>query len=254
VIPPGQEGKVVLEIDSRKVHGSFRKVATVKSNDPEHPSLVLSLTGTVTPYVEAKPSDRVYLRGVYGESVSQTVTLISNEKGPFEIKSVSSNIDDKITYKLLPGDEPNSYKLKIWKNPNLPTMNTWGTITLETNSQHSPQKLIQVNVNTRGSIIVSPSLVNFGVVRVSGASPQKGDLMRKLVVFKSNGEFQIKDITFSSSRYRAEVETLMPGRRYEVKVYLSPGSSARSLNDEMTIHTDDPHESTVKVRLLARLI
>ena len=43
VIPPGQEGKINLEIAGKKVHGNFSKSATVYTNDPVHAQLTITV-------------------------------------------------------------------------------------------------------------------------------------------------------------------------------------------------------------------
>ena len=154
VIPPGQEGSITLEIDGKKVAGPFNKRATVQTNDPKHPQLTIALAGTIVAYVDVQPSTRVYLSGMYGEHISKELTVTSNDrKNDFKILGLSSNIDDKITYKVIPDAEPGKYTIKLWKNPKLPTLHTWGSLFIETNSEHSPQKIVQINVATRGAIV-----------------------------------------------------------------------------------------------------
>ena len=71
VIPPGQVGEITLEIAGEKISGNFSKNASVTTNDPRHPQLTISLSGKIIPYVQVEPSNRIYLRGMYGESVSK---------------------------------------------------------------------------------------------------------------------------------------------------------------------------------------
>jgi hypothetical protein len=251
VIAPGQEGKITLEVVGKKVSGSFSKNATVHSNDPDHPRLTLSIAGQIMHYVDIQP-ERVYLRGMYGEAVSKELTVVSNEKKKdFQILELSSNIDDKITYRIEPEAEPGRYKVKLFKNPKLPTLNTWGSLTVKTNSEKSPEKIIQVNVVTRGSIVCQPTTLNFGAVRVGATLATQG-LEKELTIFKVKGDFNITDITFSSDRYQASVEPLDEGKKYKVVVGFSPSGEQKSYVDEMIIRTDDPQEPSIRVRLLAR--
>jgi hypothetical protein len=251
VIAPGQEGKITLEVVGAKVSGSFSKNATVHSNDPDHPRLTISIAGQIMHYVDVQP-DRVYLRGMYGETVSKEVTIVSNEKKKdFQIVDVSSNIDDKMTYRVEPDAEPGHYKIKLFKNPKLPTLNTWGSLTIKTNSEKTPEKIIQVNVVTRGAIVCQPTTLNFGAVRAGAVLGAQG-IEKELTVFKVKGDFNITDITFSSDRYHASVEALEDGKKYKVLVGFRPAADQQSYVDEMIIRTDDPQEPSIRVRLLAR--
>jgi hypothetical protein len=250
VIPPGQEGEITLEVVGEKVSGNLRKNATVTSNDPKHPQMTITIAGKIIPHVQVEPSNRIYLRGMYGESVMRELTISSNEKKKdFEIYSVTSNIDDKITYRVVPDAEPGRYTVKLFKNPKLPTLNTWGSITIHSNSELSKEKVVQVNVTTRGAIVVQPSTLNFGALSVNttGAGPEKS-----LTVFKLKGDFHIMDVAFSSDHYVANVEPIEDGKKYKVTVNFRPSEDKKSYVDEMIINTDDPQEPSLRVRLLAR--
>lgn len=48
-VKPGMEGFIKVVFDPKDIPGKFNKNITVKSNDPEHPLLVLFIKGNVTP-------------------------------------------------------------------------------------------------------------------------------------------------------------------------------------------------------------
>lgn len=251
IIRPGQEGTVTLEVLGEKVTGNFNKSATVQSNDPDHPRMTISLAGHIIRYVEVEPT-RVYLRGMYGEAVSKELRVTSNEmKKDLEILDVSSNIDDKITYKVESNAEPGTYKITLFKNPKLPTLNTWGSLAVKTNSEKSPMSIVQVNVVTRGAIVCQPTTLNFGAVRAESSLGAMG-VQKEITIFKLKGEFNITDIEFSSGYYEAKIEPLEEGKKYKVTVGFHPDASRQSYVDEMVINTDDPTEPAIRVRLLAR--
>lgn len=256
VIPPGQEGKIKLVVDGKKVNGAFHKTAQVHSNDPENSIVTLAVNGEEVPYVSVAPTPRVYLQGEYDQPVSQTVTVSSNEKDlDFKVEGLSSNIDDKITYKVEPGAEAGSYQVHIYKNPKLPTLNTFGTLYIHTNSKKAPETQVQVQVVTRGSITIQPTLINFGAVRFGMGGKEAQPVTRNVTLLKSKGEFKIKDIKFNSDRYEAKVQEMIPGQRYEVDVKFHPPKKTMPRQrevGEMIIHTNDPHEPTIRVKLVAR--
>jgi hypothetical protein len=256
VIPPGQEGKVNLVIEGNKVHGNFTKSAAIHSNDPEHPVMTVTLAGSEIPYIDIVPRDRVYLQGRYGEKIEKTVTLRSNEEDiNFEVTGLESNIDDKITYKVEPGASPGEYKLQIWKNPKLPTLNTYGSLTIKTNSEKAPEKVIQVQVVTKGSITVQPTTLNYGAVRFAKQGEEAAEVKKSVTVIKSVGEFAIQEVEFDSDRYQANVEELVPGKRYKVEVSFQPPAKFQANQrevGEMIIRTNDPKEPTLRVKLVAR--
>jgi len=110
-----------------------------------------------------------------------------------------------------------------------------------------------VNVVTQGAIVVRPSIINFG--QVNAVKHRKGDgtpIEKVVTISKAKGNFHIKDVSFSSKHYKAVVETIENGKSYKVSIRFSPVEVQRHYSDEMIVNTDDPHEPSVRVRLIAR--
>jgi hypothetical protein len=256
VIPPGQEGKIHMVIEGKRVHGKFNKSATIRSNDPAHPVMTITMAGNITPYVSVVPASRIYLQGHHGETVKKTITVKSNEDDlEFAITRIESNIDDKITYDFRPGEEDKTWVVDVWKNPVLPTMSTYGNITVHTNSERSPTKTVQVQVITKGAITVQPKSVNFGTVGFGTDGEPAKPVSRNVIVMKTTGDFSIQDLSFSTDKFQGEVEPVQPGKRYNIKVTFLPPEKRQPRQThvgEMTIRTDDPKEPELKVRLVAR--
>ncbi len=256
MIPPGQEGKIKLQVNGNKVHGVFTKSATVFSNDPEHPQMRLTLKGKEIPYIEVQPQERVYLQAYYGEKAEQVLTLSSNEKDfDFRVTGLTSNIDDKITYRYEPGDTKGTWKVHVFKNPKLPSGNIFGTLFVHTNSERVPTKSIQVQVMTKGTITVQPAFVNFGRVKFAEAGTTARPVERNVMLLKTRGEFRVESIEIDNDNFRADLRTVKPGQHYEVAVQFTPPTRTQPNQREigtMTIRTDDPTEPVITVRLLAR--
>jgi len=256
VIPPGQEGKIEMAINGGKVRGRFSKSATVQTNDPKHPKLTITMSGDIKQYVVLEPSSRIFLKGSYGEKDLKEITVYSNVedlKTPFAVTKVESDIDDKITYKVKKSDEEGKYVVQVWKNPKLPVSNSFGTLFIYTNIEQAPQKKIQIQVTTKGDLIVRPAILNFGSVPDPVTAKLDKPLQKTLTIAKEKGQFEIENITFSTEGYRAKIDPLKKGQTYKVTVDFFPEEGGKNYMGEMVIHTTDPLEPTVKVRLLARL-
>jgi len=256
VIPPGQEGKVEISVDGQKVHGEFTKGASIESNDPDNPHMALSVRGKEIPYVNVEPDGTVYLHGRYGEAIEQDLTVSSNEKDlDLKVLEVRSNIDDKITYAVEPAETKGSYTLKVYKNPKLPTLSTYGTITVVTNSKKAPETTVQVHVMTKGSITVSPSILNYGAVKFTDDNGPGTPETKTLTVTRSSGSFKIRDLAISNANFKGTVEPVTPGQQYRINIIFSPPvlkTAKQAEVGEMIIHTDDPMEPAVRVQLVAR--
>ncbi|HEU4928593.1 MAG TPA: DUF1573 domain-containing protein [Candidatus Krumholzibacteria bacterium] len=255
LIPAGKQGNIEFVLDGEKVHHQFSKSATVSSNDPVHPTMTIAVSGEEISYLNIEPEGTVYLHGRYGEHVERTMTVSSNEEIDFKILRLSSNIDDKITYKIEPTAETGTYDLTVYKNPKLPTLITYGTLYLHTNSKEAPKSEIQVHVITKGNITVSPAAVNFGPVKFAEQAGAGQTVTRGVILSKAAGEFNIKDITFSNPNFTASVEPVAEGKQYRVQVTFTPPLKKLAQQNEtaeMIIHTTDAEEPAIRVTVAAR--
>ena len=91
VIPPGKEGKARLEVNTANQAGQIFKMATLHTNDPERPSIVLSLAANVLTSSDGGPVKGVTLRAgkhigpiFLGPDASRGFNLPVGEKGKAE--------------------------------------------------------------------------------------------------------------------------------------------------------------------------
>ncbi len=256
LVAPGKQGKIEFVLDGEKVHDEFNKNATVSSNDPTHPTMTIAVTGHEIPYLEIEPAGTVYLHGRYGEHIERSMTVSSNEEDlNFQILRASSNIDDKITYQVEPTSTAGTYQVTVYKNPLLPTLITYGTLYLHTNSKVAAKSEIQVHIITKGDISVSPQAVNFGQVKFAEGAGSGQAVTRSIIVSKSAGEFSIKDVRLSNPNFSAIVEPVADGKQYRVQVTFTPPLKTlaqQSETSEMIIHTNDAQEPAIRVAVAAR--
>jgi hypothetical protein len=256
VIAPGKEGKIELAVDGNKVHGQFSKAAEVTTNDPDHPNISLSISGKEIPFVNVVPDGTVYLHGRPGEPVEKELTISSNEKDiDFKVTSVASNIDDKIKYSFAPGTKKGEYVVKVSKNPQLPIMSTYGSLIIHTTSKKSPDTTLQVHVMTKSSILLSPSVLNYGEVKFTDPKGPGTPSTKAITITRSAGKLKIKDVSTSNPNFKAKLETLQPDQQYKISVTFTPPTrkeAKQTETGEMIITTDDPQEPTLRVQLVAR--
>jgi len=256
VIAPGKEGKIELVVDGNKVHGSFTKAAEVRTNDPVRPEFTLSISGKEIPLVSVVPDGTIYLHGRPGEKIEKDLTVSSNEKDlDFKVTSVTSNIDDKIKYSVENGPKKGEYTIKLEKDPKLPIMSTYGSLTIHSNSTKQPETTLQVHVMTKSSISLSPSVLNYGKVKFADAEGAGAPSTKSLLVTKSTGKLKITGVSTSNPNFQAKVETVRADQQYKVTVVFTPPvrkQAKQTESGEMLIQTDDPQEPTLRVQLVAR--
>ncbi len=187
------------------------------------------------------------------------MTLTSNEDDlDFEILGIESNVDDKITYTYArSGNTTGGWEVTINKNPKLPTLSTYGSLFVRTNSELSPERTLQVQIVTKGAITVQPSTLNFGRLKFDMDGYDAKPVTKSVTVLKSKGVFAIRDIEIGSSLFTAEITEMVPGKRYKIDITFDPPTKKKPKQSEihdMIIHTNDPSEPAIRVKLVARAL
>jgi hypothetical protein len=256
VIPPGQEGKINMAVDGARVHGDFLKTATVRTNDPVKRSFTIGIAGSEIPFLNIVPEGTVVLAGGFGEAVTRQLIVTSNEKDlDFKVTQLGSNMDDKITYTYAPTGTPGEYAIDIYKNPDLPTLTTYGSLFVYTNSKRSPKSEIQINVMTRGTISVSPITLNFGAVRFGDREAAGTPVTKSVMLSKAAGAFAITGVDLNNANFAAVPEPVGDGNQYRVLVTFRPPMKRQTRHiesAEMIIHTNDSQEPAIRVAVVAR--
>jgi hypothetical protein len=77
----------------------MKKKATVFSNDPRRPQLLLTVAGSVEPFADIQPG-RIILRGYSGQTLRQELVITPRASYPFTVKEVTAKYGDNIKYKM----------------------------------------------------------------------------------------------------------------------------------------------------------
>jgi len=115
----------------------LKQIATIFSNDPQNPITKVSTIISIKQYFDFEPSNWVLLQGYYGDTITKNVTITSHADQAVTIKSISSDIDSKIEYKLNTIKEGKEFGLEIKTRSGLKDIFR-GKIILETNNQKKP--------------------------------------------------------------------------------------------------------------------
>jgi len=254
VIPSGQEGKVNLSVKTKNMRGKFTKSATIRSNDPQHPSYRIKLKGTIKSYITVQPSPRAYLTGFEGDTLSQKLTISTNEAEALTITNITSTLDDKITYEIKPLQEGKAYELNVTTREDVQGR-AIGRITVTTSSKNKPKLDIPVRINFKNELTISPSTLFFG--SISLASQTLESLITKQIrVSKERGEpLAIEKIIPSSDFIQTAIETTEEGKEYRITVTLEKDKLQKGvLKETLEIYTNYLKKPVFTITLKGKII
>jgi len=122
----------------------MRKTAGVYTNDKTRPQQNLVISGQVEKFVTIRPQN-ANMRGIAGDPIKGTVTIIPEKKYPFKILNLHAQDDKYIKYQLEETKESDTtvYKLNI-ENLKTDAGRYYDAIILETDSKIRPQINIRV--------------------------------------------------------------------------------------------------------------
>jgi len=99
-IPPGESGKISLSFNSSGYGGNtVNKRPRVETNDPDHTSITLTITGSVEKLAEIEP-EKAILTGTAGEDIKTEIKITPNKKFPSKIAGVRAKTGENIRFDL----------------------------------------------------------------------------------------------------------------------------------------------------------
>jgi hypothetical protein len=201
-IPPGGVGKIVLTVKTEGYQGRVNKTALVKTNDPRHQSMSLSLSADIRAYITVEPTRAVLLRGVLGDDIQQVVKIRAGDNYPLEISKVRSNMDQWLDYKVIP-DAAGGHLYDLEVRSKAKTQTTvGGYIVVVTNHPKKPELTLPVRLWVQPEFNVVPPVVAFGLVTVPATAGQK--VVRAVTLMDNRGrQVRVRELDYNQKLFKA---------------------------------------------------
>jgi len=226
VVPPGQEGKLTLQVKTAGyAGGALTKGATVTTNDPVRPSfdLVLHLTvltstpsGQVTGPFVVSPAKAIGTSVAVGTAADLAITVYSTATPPVKLTKLVSEGSD-FTFNLEPAAEGNRYVLRGVSSTTLPPGRHAQSVKLLTDSKDYPELELQFEAIVVLPLRLSPPVVSFDRIVVAGADVP---LQSKFFWIMQTGgpALEIKSIESTLPFLSAELQDNVQSRTYVLRV------------------------------------
>jgi hypothetical protein len=139
-IQPGQSGQIEVTVDTTILIGAINESANIITNDPQRPSVFLSMKADVQPEIRAS-SPSIYFENVpKGEEVTKEVILTIAAERSIKILSAESS-DESVTVRLepVPGSDGKKVKLIATHRSDGKIGYRFESITIKTTSYVTPE-------------------------------------------------------------------------------------------------------------------
>ena len=180
VTEPGKKGTVTLLLDTNGIGGSFRKTATVTTNDPSNPVITLIMTGETLGRIKVDKGRRISLNGCLGSPITADAVLSDPKGGKLVVTGLENPMSDYLDAKVSPQKDGKTYRLDLTSTATEP-MEFAGPLFLK--APGGPPVSVWVVANVRGPFSVRPHEVMFGTIDKNDPKPpQRSVLVKKSCV------------------------------------------------------------------------
>ncbi len=231
-------------MDLKDFQGYVKKTATIVSDDPENPRMVVSVEGKVDPLIRILPEKSVSFQGASDTIKESVVDLVSASRA-FHIRGSDDTLDKKASYRLETVEEGRHYRLKISNNTKLG--NYRGYITLHTDLAEKPELTIWVKGSIEGEISVRPKTLIVGRL-----SPDQGVITGKVLVTDNlNRNFRIVKCSFDERVINLYQSSMLGGFSLDVAPNMQNIPPGGRLQTTLIIETDVESGAKQEVQIQA---
>lgn len=251
VVKPGEEGKIVSHVDTKTFSGPIAKSILVVSNDPDRPQLNLFVKAIVKPFVDVLPNAYVRFSVIKGDSDSQNLLLVSEEKS-FK-PTVAEAAQPYVKAEIAPAGEKDrvpghteQYRLKLTVTGDAPEGLLNAPVRITTGV--AQQSLVEIPVAgiVRARIQVTPVLVNFG-----NFTAGKDPITRNIIVTNNKPAVPVR-ITKAEVTVAGFVTDVVPAQEgVSYTVVVKPTDKVRKgpVDGVVKLYTTDKDKAVIQLPL-----
>ena len=151
-IPPGGQGEITLQIDTKGYEGKIRKKAKVYTNDPRNKLEVLRIEAFVKAVISVSPK-YVSLKGMADRKITKTVRVRAQEDKPLKLEPSHFNLSNKVDYRIEEVEAGREFRIHFTSIPDNVGIYR-GFLKLKTNYPERPEIKIWIKAKFKRTVDV----------------------------------------------------------------------------------------------------
>jgi hypothetical protein len=248
-IPPGQSGKVTVEVATAEFRGPTAKDVTVFTNDPVTPTITLTVRADVQPSVDLQPGYFRLMTVEGAENVVGTQTVWSTDRNDFEVLEVRSPLPQlEVTFRPASEQEREpTGRGKQWLivaslRGDAPVGALQGDVVVRTNHPEHEELAIPIAGYVRPILAASPPVADFGAF--APTEPRRGS-----VIVTNNGETPLTVVSAESDvpGLAAQVATREAGKKFDVNLTFTPGTTRGPIAGTLRVRTNSTTHPVLEI-------
>jgi hypothetical protein len=244
-VPPGQSTPIEVSWDTRE-WSAFHQFARLGTNDPEHPSLNLAITGKVLPAVAVLPSEMVAFPPMTSEeSRREELTVVSPDRADWKLTKLVTSRPDRIVAQASPmtPEEIRSlqveggYHLIVEVKPGMPPGGFREELVIQTDHPKQQEVRVPIVGKVTGPISAAPERLRMmNVTSRDGASGE-------VILMVPGGRTVHFEVAYAPAKVQVAIarddRPTLKGR-YRMTVTVPPGTRPGPVIDRIVLKTDHP--------------
>ncbi len=255
-IGPGESMPIEVTFQTKHNDGSYRQSVTIGTNDPERPSIVLTVEGTIRPALTTFPSDPSmnFMMVSNDEPASRKIALWSAGRPDLKITRMASSNPALISVDSRPLTEEEikgmkgekGYAVEVTIKPSSNLGEFAEEVLVETDHPRMKELRFKVVGKISGPITATPEKVTLrGATSSNGGSEDvtlwaRGRTSVNFVIEKKPPGFEVAIVPLAQPAG-------IKGSKYKMSVKLVPGTESGRIVDEIVLKTDDPKVVELRV-------
>lgn len=252
LVKPGEEGKIESHVDTKSFSGPIAKNILVVSNDPDRPQINLFIKALVKPFVDVLPNAFVRFSVIKGDSDSQSLILVSEEKSfkPVVAEASQPYVKAEIApageKDKIPGRAGEQYRLKLTVTGDAPEGLLNAPVRINTSVSQQPQVEIPVAGIVRARLQVTPLMVNFG-----NFTAGKDPITRNIIVTNNKPAVPVKitKVEVSLAGFITDIVPTQEGVSYTIVVKPSDKVKKGAFDGIVKLFTTDKEKAVIELPL-----
>jgi hypothetical protein len=258
-IAPGAEGKVSVRFDAALSGGPSAIPIEVVSNDPDSPTLQLTIKAEIRYFIEAKPG---YVRYVVVQDFEADSTvkqlLWAIDGSPMNVTKVESPYEfiETSFREATPEEAPEQAEGKqLWRvetriSPKAPVGPIQGFLNIHVD--HPKQKVLKLPISgfVRPMFAVTPPEADWGDIRLG----EQGTTASLVVQNFASEKVAVTGAESTVAGITTEVSEVEAGRKYMVKLKYAPDMPKGKFSGVIRIKTESPKKPVVEVPLRGTIL
>jgi hypothetical protein len=244
LLVPGRSSEIRITVDTKALEGDQQKVVSVYTNDPAEPRIDLVLTMTVKPFIEVEPRALDFKEVHRGDTPMLSARLTAARGIGFQVTGAKGG-EERVSWKItpVPADSNGAcFLVEARLRPDAPYGRFFDRVEIAVKHPQVRSEKIYLKGDVYSYFTLPDQRIRFIPLQPGEQNTQEIEIL-------ADGS-QPYEITGAT----ASVPYLKPvlareGTGYTLRVTLSAPDQQMRFNEQVTLHTTDPHQPEIPIEV-----